>query len=186
MISFFRIFQITRVITLSLACCCLISNVQAQDDPRIPKNYGGLLAGIEWNTISGFTGIEYERIVFAARHITVGVKGSYGFRYRTGNMQLLNRPCCSVANINTGFVTADYFTKAHYPSGFFIHAGLGAGTKTYRTKQSPDHRHIRPAFEVGVGWLFYLGKGVGLKWTNTITFPSRDAGITITRLALGL
>ena len=175
-----------RILLFSTIIISLAYHCEAQKVSRMPSNYAGVLAGIEWNTLSGLTGVEYERILVAGNDINIGVKGTYTFPYKTGNMQLLNRPCCTVARIGTVLATVDFFTtQNNYPSGFFFHAGGGVGMKTYSSEYSRDLIQVRPAFEAGGGWLFPLGRGLALKWTNTITFPSRDAGITITRIALG-
>jgi hypothetical protein len=175
-----------RILLFSVIIFSFAYKGQAQEVTGMPANYAGVLAGIEWNTISGLTGVEYERILFGRENVTIGIKGTYTFSYRTGNMQLLNRPCCTVASIGTGLATVDYFTSQNdYPSGFFFHAGAGVGMKTYSSEHSRDLIQVRPAVEFGGGWLFPLGRRMALKWTNTVTFPSRDAGITITRVALG-
>ena len=175
-----------RVVPFAIVIFSFAYNCEAQKVSGMPANYAGVLAGIEWNTISGLTGVEFERIVISRNQMTIGIKGAYTFRYATGNMQLLNRPCCTIASIGTGLATVDLFTaQDDYPSGFFLHAGAGVGMKTYSSEYTRDQIHVRPAVEFGGGWLFPLGHHMALKWTNTVTFPSRDAGITITRLALG-
>ena len=175
-----------RIILLFSAMIFLALKSDAQKITGMPANYVGLFAGIEWNTISGLTGVEYERLLFGNKDLTIGMKGSYTFRYKTGNMQLLSRPCCTVASIGAALATADYFTaQQDHPSGFFFHAGAGVGVKTYSSDDFRDLVNVRPAFEFGAGWLFPLGRRAALKWTNTVTFPSKDAGITITRIALG-
>ena len=181
-----KLFDAGRMTCLIILICNVMMPATAQSLESAPKNFAGFLAGIEWNTISGVTGVEYERMLLAKEKLTMGIKGSYYFRYKQGNMQIFNSPCCEMSTITTVFATADYFTSRRaYPSGFFFHAGAGAGLKTYRWQPEMHRNSIRPAFEAGIGWLFLLGDGLALKWTNTVTFPSADGGITITRLALG-
>ena len=163
-----------------------ITFASAQQQEKIPLNYPGAMAGIEWNTISGVTGVEYERILIVRDNITFGVKGTYIFKYKTGNMQLLSAPCCDISSIASGLATANIFTSRNrYPSGFFFQAGAGLGSKTREWEQGYKETRVRPAVEAGIGWLFPLGHGLAIKWTNTVTFPSKQAGITITRLAFG-
>ena len=160
---------------------------EAQEPPApAAKNFPGVLAGIEWNTISGMKGVEYERIVMTIEVVTIGLKGSYSFWYRQGNMSIFGTACCERASIATGLGTVDIFTGSKaIPTGFFLHAAFGLGIKSYRLEPGGIVLKGYPAVEAGLGWLFPLGNGAAIKWTNTITFPSKDGGITITRLAFG-
>ena len=175
---------------LLIACIsvtCLFTVCHAQEQAVKPaKNFPGVLAGIEWNTISGMKGVEYERIVLTRATVTMGVKGSYLFRYKQGNMSIFGTSCCERASIATALGTVDIFTGSNnLPAGFFLHAAFGMGMKSYLWE--PDGRMVNfyPAVDAGLGWMFSLGSGTSIKWTNTITFPSKDGGITITRLAFG-
>jgi hypothetical protein len=160
--------------------------VNGQDLRGTPANYPGVLAGIEWNTISRMTGVEYERIIITRNNLTAGIKASYMFPYEKGNMKLFGTCCGDIASVATALVTADLFTSERsFHSGFFLHAALGAGRKQYEWEAQRKVIQVRPAFEAGVGWLFPVGRRLAIKWTNTLTFPSRDGGITFTRLAFG-
>jgi hypothetical protein len=160
--------------------------MNGQNVRDLPRNYPGLLAGIEWNTISGMTGVEYERIIIARKSLSAGIKAAYMFPYETGNMQLLASACCDVSTIATALITADLFTSENTaPSGFFFHAAIGIGGKKYEFDTQDKLIRVRPAVEAGAGWLFPLARRFAIKWTNTITFPSKEAGITFTRIAFG-
>jgi hypothetical protein len=160
--------------------------LHAQRSVKIPANFPGFVAGIEWNTISGVSGLEYERSLYFKKNIVIGVRGTYIFKYRTGNMQLLNRPCCEISGITTLMGTANIFTSTdRLPTGFFFLGGAGLGLKIREFEQGIKESRVTPAVEAGIGWLFPLGSGLGLKWSNTVTFPSKQGGITFTRLALG-
>lgn len=169
--------------------CFLHSSLFAQTQ-QTPKNFPGLLAGVEWNSISGAWGGEYERWLFTRRRLTLGVKGSYVARYEYGNMEILSgSTCCETASHFGVLGSVSYYTGANkYLSGFFVHAGLGAalGRLRYESQSYNNERSIfRPAFEIGPGWQFKLGAANALRCKATAAFGSFKGAFTSTTVAFG-
>jgi hypothetical protein len=172
------------IVTICFFLCNL--KINAQDAHRMPANYVGALAGMEWNTISGMTGMEYERIIISRKNLSAGLKVSYLFPYETGNMKLFGTCCGDISSVVTALITADFFTSEESSqAGFFFHVALGVGGKKYEWDTERAILQVRPALEAGGGWLFPLGRQFAIKWTSTITFPSKEGGITFTRIAFG-
>jgi hypothetical protein len=156
-----------------------------QEGENTPKNFPGLFGGVEWNSISGLVGIDYERILYIKNKVTVGAKGMYVFRYKQGNLQLINAPCCGSSSFIAAMGSVNYFTSKREDSkGFFLHSGLGVSFISYKESGIKGDRYT-PAFEAGLGWLFPIGSNIALKWTNTITFATDNGGITLSKVSIG-
>lgn len=155
-----------------------------------PKNFLGLLAGIEWNSLSGTWGMEYERVIFHRSQLAIGVKGNYFAPYKVGNMEILSgSSCCETAFHVLALGSASYYTGASRNlSGFFFHTGLGGafGRRRYRSPSYHADRNLfRPAFEIGPGWLFKISESSALRCKATASFGSFTGAFTSTSVSFG-
>lgn len=176
-----------KLIFLSMALAAgACSDSMAQS--KVVKNFPGLFAGIEWNTISGSWGVEYERFVYTKNKLAVGGKGNYVARYRHGNMQLLNSPCCETVSQVLVMGTASYYTSQRKNfTGLFLHASLGAGVAMYEYTQtySNERSILRPAFELGSGWQVRVGNGSAFRAKVSASFGPFKGAFTSTTVAFG-
>lgn len=175
----------SRIITLLLAGMLTLASAHVfGQEVRQPKNAVGVFAGIEWNTISGLTGIEYERVVHTMGNIELGVKGAYIFRHSNGNMQLLNGSYGGTTSTGMLMATVHYFagSKKEELRGLFLYGGVGLGQRTTQYDRTTQRAQI-PAIDLGIGWRFPMGDRAALAWTNGITFAG-EGGITLTRLSV--
>jgi hypothetical protein len=155
-------------------------SLAAQGQP--PKNFPEVFAGVEWNTISGLTGISYERYIFQKDKWVLGAKATYAFNYKLSNLELLSRSNEGTVSFSSITATGHKFFS-HNSKGFFICSELGIGSRShdyYEAKSSTTFT----AFEAGLGWQFRVGDKLAIRWTNTLTFAGQG-GITITRLSVG-
>ena len=179
-----------RTLTILLSIVLLFDSKTFAQTTRTPKNFPGLLAGIEWNSISGTWGLEYERTVFTKTQLTVGVKASYIAQYEYDNMEILSSSsCCETASHMMLVGSGSYYTGARKNlSGFFLHSGLGIafGRLRYKSQSYNNEQNIlRPAFEIGPGLQFKLGDVNALKWKATAAFGSFKGAFTSTTLSFG-
>ena len=84
--------------------------VRAQDH-WIPKNSVGAFAGVEWNTLSGLTGVSYERSLLKRDKLTFGLDATYIFRYENGTMEILSDSFDGHTTIATLMTTVHVFTS---------------------------------------------------------------------------
>ena len=155
-----------------------------------PKNFPGLLAAVEWNTISGTWGLEYERLFHTKGQLTIGAKATYIAEYNYGNLEILSGTnCCESATHGLLMGTGSYFTGAKKNfSGFFVHTALGAGftmLKYHSQAINSDRTIFRPTFEIGPGVQIRVGETVVLRWKGTVSFGPYEGSLTSTTLSLG-
>ncbi len=154
-----------------------------QDEKSIPKNFVNITGGIEWNTLSGLTGVEYERVVFTAGKMQIGIKGNYSPRYKRGNFQLFNEGCCEFSSFGTVMGSITYFpSERNKGSGFFLHSGLGAGLRQNEYSEV-KHDKVFPGFEAGLGWMPGLGS-IRFRLEGSLQFAS-EGGITQLKVGMG-
>lgn len=149
-----------------------------------PKNFPELFAGVEWNSISGLTGVSFERYLLQKNKWTIGIKGTHAFEYELGNLELSLFSSSYDGKASFSSVTGTvhkFFSKEN--RGFFLCSELGVGLRKreYYEYESSD---IVPAFEGGLGWQFRVGDKIAIRWTNTLTFAGMG-GITMTKLSAG-
>jgi hypothetical protein len=170
---------------LFLASMLTLASAQAfAQEVRQPKNAIGIFAGVEWNTISGLTGIEYERVVHTMGNIELGVKGAYIFSHQNGNMQWLNSSQGGTTSTGMLIATTHYFTgsKKDRHKGFFLYGGLGLGQRTTMYDRTKHVTQI-PAIDMGLGWRFSPSDKAAVSLTTGITFAG-EGGITLTRISV--
>jgi hypothetical protein len=110
-----------------LVFICVYKYSTAQES-KVAKNFPGVFAGVEWNTISGSWGVDYERLFYTRNKLAIGAKIGYITSYDYGNMELLNNPCCESTSHVLLSGTGIYYTgKTRNFTGFFLHSALGAG-----------------------------------------------------------
>ena len=148
-----------------------------------PKNFAGLLGGVEWNTTSGTWGFEFERTVFTHEKFTLAARANYISAYKYGNLQIIGSSgCCETASQVVVMPTVSFFTsKRQSSTGFFLHAGLGAGWRRWRySSQGVEvKRHtLHPAFDLGPGILFKLNKRLSLRARGAILFGPFEGAFT--------
>jgi hypothetical protein len=174
------------LLIITVFTAALVSAAVGQHAMSVQKNFVSAFAGLEWNTATGMTGFDYERIIVADKKATAGFKVSYALPYQNGNMQLFNLPCCGVSSVSTVLATAMLFTSAKNDlTGFFLNGGLGVGLKTYYIPEILKRTAVRPALELGLGLQFSIGSRIKCRWTNYLTFPSTEGGITSSKLSFG-
>ena len=181
-------FFIEVILMLALNACTYFGALGQDVNPA--RNFPGIFAGIEWNTISGSWGVEYERQFYTTGQIAIGARAAYIAKYDYGNMEILSSSnCCETATHALLMSTGSYYTgKKKDFSGFFVHTGLGAGL-TWLKYQSQSTRvektTIKPAFEFGPGWQFKIGERVVLRCKGTASFGPFEGSFTSTTVSLG-
>ena len=177
------------ILTLVILGVSYLSCLAQEERP--PKSFAGIFAGIEWNTLSGSWGVEYEQVVFTQRKLTVGVKAAYVAKYAVGNMELLssshnNEKASHLSVLGT---TSYYFGSRENFSGLFMHAGLGVGVGWFKYidqgTTTNSLTRTRPAAEFGPGWQFRVGDRFALRCKATASFGSFTGAFTSTTVALG-
>ena len=162
---------------------CFLSNQPAycQKHENSPKNFIGLLGGLEWGTTSGALGVEYERAVYKKNHLVIAAKGVYIPRYQYGNLNLgLNRGSYIYKGQSVSYVmlmgSAQYFTaKKTENGGFFLCTGLGTGVNSLKyltgininNVQLAQNTSISGAFEMGVGLLFNISEKISMRFSGS-------------------
>lgn len=173
-----------------LSACIMVFFLQGWNECQsqnraVPKNFPGLFAGVEWNTLSGLTGVSYERSLIKKDSWTLGIKAQYVFTYENGNMQIIFDSFDGQSSLASVMSTAQFFTskrKENY-EGFFLQFGVGAGSRKYE-HSDVKRTYTVPCTEFGLGWQFYLGKKTTLVWHNSILFAG-EGGITVTKISFG-
>jgi hypothetical protein len=147
-----------------------------------PKSFPEVFAGIEWNSLSGLTGISYERYIFQQEKWVIGAKVSHAFTYKLGNASLFGTNGQETASFNSLTATAHKF---FHPDnrGIFLCSELGIGQRK-NTSYEVKYSTLFTAFEAGFGFQFRVGDKTAIRWTNTLTFAGK-AGITMTKLSVG-
>ena len=172
--------MIKRIFVFFLTCF-LGTNVFSQD-ARLLKNFPGLFFGVEWNTLSGLSGVDFERTVYQKQKMLIGLKAVHVFKYKLSNLQLLNSSYEGTATFSHLMGTAQLFTGKNNYKGLLVHSGLGAGIRK-REQYDVSQSRTYPAFEFGFGLQFPVSKTVSLKWTNSLTFAG-EGGITLSKISL--
>jgi hypothetical protein len=181
---------------------CLLSLIQSgqqvfcQQSDKSPKNFIGVFGGIEWNTISAGVGVDYERIVYTKRKITIGAKGIYLTRYKYGNIRLGREG----GGNNDGSVShllvigsVNFFTgKEADNTGFFLHTGLGAGINSFRYLTGNNYDQIAKrnsftgAFEMGIGVQFYISRKICVRFCGTAIWGAFQGAFTLGKFSVGI
>jgi hypothetical protein len=175
-----------RLLLFVLLCVPALWNAcLGQTDIKVPKNFPGIFAGVEWNTISGLAGVSYERTVWAKERLTIGIKGIHAFKHENGNLKMFIALGDGTSSFSALLPTVHYYTShtSENNRGFFLHSGLGVARRIFKD-QSVTYGSTKPSFEAGVGWQFHLGSRTTLVWSNTLLFAGAG-GITLTKVALG-
>jgi hypothetical protein len=170
----------TRNTIVFLTLILLSFNSKSQEKPS-PKNFAETFAGIEWNTLSGLTGVSYERLLWEKEYWTVGGKFNHSFQYSVGNAGLFSDGDGETAFFNSLTGTVHKFFKEGQ-KGIFISAALGPGIKHHRYYAS-EWSIFYVASEFGFGLQFRIGKRMALRWSNSLQFEGQG-GITATKLSI--
>jgi hypothetical protein len=172
--------MIKRILIFS-AICLLGTKVFSQDI-RTPKNFPGLFAGVEWNTLSGLVGLDYERTIYQKQKLAIGLKAAHVFKYKLYNLQLLSNPDEGTASFSHLLATARYFTGKNNDRGFFIHSGLGVVFRKHNQYDLSETTTLA-GFEAGFGFQFFVSQRIAIKWTNSLLFAG-EGGITLSKISL--
>ena len=171
--------------TLFILLCMNICYLYAQTTNDIPRNNAGVFAGIEWNSVSGLWGLQYERSLIQQDKLSIGAKALYVFRYELGNMKILGGGCCEYNQSVTLLANAACYTSpTGRPNRFYLQAGLGAGLNTY-AYESLRRQSVFPAFEAGLGFKFPLNDRLNIQWHNSLLFLHKGGATTNTGVSLG-
>lgn len=171
----------TRNTIIYLTVILLSLNSEAQRNYSSPKNFAETFAGIEWNTLSGLTGVSYERILMEKGYWTAGAKFNHSFQYSVGNAALLSDGDGETAFFNSVTGTVHKFFKTGQ-RGVFLSSALGAGLKHHRYYAS-EWSLFYVASEFGFGLQFPIGKKMAIRWSNSLQFEGQG-GITATKLSI--
>lgn len=166
----------------SVLLIVLISANANSQPTNFPKNFPEAFAGIEWNSLSGLTGVSYERYIFKQEKWVLGAKASHAFTYKLGNASLFGTNGEETASFNSVAATAHKFFLPDN-RGIFLCSELGTGFRKNRSYEV-DYSTLFTAFEAGFGFQFRAGNQLAIRWTNTLTFAGRG-GITMTKLSVG-
>lgn len=169
----------TKIYVLSLFLASL--QVCAQES-NAPKNFPEVFAGVEWNSISGLTGVSYERYIVQKGRWVFGARVSHAFTYNLGNLSLTGSASEETASFNSVTGTAHKFFSEN-DGGFFLCTELGLGLRK-RKYYEVELTNFFTAFEAGLGWQFRIGNKIAVRWTNAATFAGKGA-ITMTKLSVG-
>jgi hypothetical protein len=167
---------------LSIPLFILISLKSHSQANNSPENFPEVFAGIEWNSLSGLTGISYERYIFQQGNWVIGGKISHAFTYKLGNASLFGTTGREKASFSSITATARKFFRSDN-RGVFLCSELGIGQRK-NTSYDVEYSTSFTAFEAGFGFQFRVGDRTAIRWTNTLTFAGK-AGITMTKLSVG-
>ena len=160
-----------------------------QEKREFPRNYIGLLGGVEWNSFSGGWGLEYESQLYGKNRFQIGAKASHVFRYKYGNFSLLTSPCCETVSHTQIMASSYFYTSGRKDfSGFFLNAGLGLAYSDLKNKsQNSEYLKggINAAFDLGLGLQFYISDRLVLRWNNIVSYGPYYGAFTNTRFSLG-
>jgi hypothetical protein len=158
--------------------------LSAQDN-WIPKNSVGAFAGIEWNTLSGLTGVSYERSLLKRDKLTLGLDATYIFTYENGTIEILSDSYDGHTTIASLMSTVHFFTSNTNQNneGFYLLFGAGAASRTYKNDGYTNSR-ILFCSEFGLGWQFYIGKKATFNLNTSMKFAGAG-GITLMKLSFG-
>jgi hypothetical protein len=168
--------------TLTVLLIILISATAKSQGNNSPKNFPEAFAGIEWNSLSGLTGISYERYIFQTEKWVIGAKASHAFTYKLGNASLFGTNGKETASFSSIASTAHKFFRPDN-RGIFLCSELGIGSRKNKSYEV-EYSTLFTAFEAGFGMQFLVGDKATIRWTNTLTFAGK-AGITMTKLSIG-
>jgi len=147
-----------------------------------PKNFPEAFAGIEWNSLSGLTGISYERYISQKEKWVVGAKVSHAFTYKLGNASFFGTNGKETASFTSVAATVHKFFLPDN-RGIFLCSELGIGSRKNRSYEA-EYSLLFTAFEAGFGFQFHACNRLAIRWTNSLTFAGRG-GITMTKLSVG-
>jgi hypothetical protein len=175
----------TRFLFILIIYTFFNSKVNAQENELLPKNKIGAFAGIEWNSISGLWGINYERTLFERDKIIVGTKILYVPKYKLGNMKILGGGCCEYINSGAILINSNFFTSLKSRKNrFFLEPGIGMGFKNYKTGEG-SNKSLFPTLEAGFGALIPISQNLWLKWNASALFLHSMGATTATSVSLG-
>ncbi len=180
----------TTVLIMSSFLLANIS-VTGQTSNSLPKNYFGILGGVEWNTLSVAAGVEYERVVYERKQLTLGLKGVAVLPYRYGNVAILgqsdgSRSVTKVAIMGAGnFFLNGLDTK----KGLYLCGGTGLGVVTdkYRLENGEygNNSLVRFSGETGAGVQVKLSTKMTMRISGTVFWGMFKGGYTVGRIAVG-
>lgn len=171
----------TRNTIIFLTVILFSLSSKAQQNHSSPKNFAETFAGVEWNTLSGLTGISYERTLLEKGYWTVGGKFNHSFQYSVGNASLFSDGDGGTAFFNSVTGTVHKFFKPGQ-RGIFLSSALGAGLKHHRYYAS-EWSLFYVASEFGFGLQFPIGKKMAIRWSNSLQFEGQG-GVTATKLSI--
>ena len=148
-----------------------------------PKNNIGVFGGIEFNSTSILSGVEYKRAVYTKRAIALHLKGIYIFKYKRENVMLFFSD--EVRRKSYGMLMADvhfYTSPKRNQTGFFLNTAVGVGVVRFQYENTHFYDPI-PAVDLGIGWHILFNEHTGMQIAPSVLFAS-EGGIIRLLVAL--
>lgn len=147
----------------------------AQDSTHAARHFVGLYGGIDLTQTSGYTGVMYEYMAYRGKQKELGLKVSYTFPYRGGNLiwfgEDANEPRSATIGLTaTGYL---YTNRQKMNSGFFINAEAGLSGSGWQFFTGLNHL-LRPVGGLGFGWKWITRKGQAIRWSNGLSYAGSN------------
>lgn len=162
---------IKQVLLSAVVLLSMGSKATAQDSSHSARHFVGLYGGIDLSQTSSFTGIAYEYMTYQGKRTAIGLKASYTFPYRGGNLIWLgedtNEPSVATLGLTaTGYL---YTNPQKSNAGFFINAEAGLSGSGWQFFTGLNHL-LRPIGGLGFGWKWLTKKGKAIRWGNGLAY----------------
>lgn len=185
---------VNKIKTMAMALILLLTTqaAAAQAVNKVPRHFVGLYGGADLSNTSVFSGLTYEYLFAAGKKAELGIKGTYTFPYRIGNLLLFENGRNEVGFATLNILgTGYFFTNAHNRGeGFFLHAEAGISGAGWRFVATMG-QFARPVGGLGLGWKWPMRNGKALRWTNTLQYTGANNWMpgnlsALSTLAIGL
>jgi hypothetical protein len=159
-------FLLSAIVVLAIG-----NSTIAQDSSHTARHFVGLYVGIDLSQTSRFTGITYEYMAYQGKRKELGLKVSYTFPYRGGNLiwfgENNDQPSASSLGLAvTGYL---YTNPQKMNTGFFINAEAGLSGSGWQFFTGLNHL-LRPIGGLGFGWKWITKKGQAIRWGNGLAY----------------
>lgn len=147
----------------------------AQDSSRTPRHFVGLYSGVDLTQTSGYTGVMYEYMAYRGHKKELGLKVSYTFPYRNGNLIWVeggnDEPSAATLGLTvTGYL---YTNPQKTNTGFFLNAEAGLSGSGWQFFTGLNHL-LRPIGGLGFGWKWITKKGQAIRWGNGLAYAGTN------------
>jgi hypothetical protein len=140
---------------------------------NMPKNFAGLYGGFDISNSSAFTGATYEYLFRAGQRREFGLKGSYTFGYRYGNLLIFESGASDPVMSSFSLVGTGYLFTGRESKGTGFYLGGEAGVKNSGLGLAYFGglgQMTRPTVGLGLGWKWPLRKGGAIRWQNMLHY----------------